>query len=156
MSTLLAKQVKAFGDATTEANEPSMRYWSVRDLAEVGPRLANLIVDIVQENRLKPKAAKDQCDTATDICNAMLQSMTEGRRLIVEQIHSGIDPNTLSDFDDAMFRLRELLASLQNSENTQVVQMSSTVEEFADVAKKLPPQQSWFEEDFAALRGPGH
>ena len=152
MSTALGKQVRAFGDAVADARGPANDRWEIEELAQLGPKLTALIVDIVGKRKAAGELSNAHADAFAKICAAMLASMSRARPAIAARADEG----SLSEFDGAILELRELWARLLDHQSSAVTPASSTtLEEFRQAAKDNPPKQSWFEEDLTGLRGPG-
>jgi hypothetical protein len=156
MSSVIEKQVKAFGDAVMDAHREAMHYWTVQELAIAGPNVVQMFKGIIERHRAEGPFDAGAAQDLIGLCRVMLQAMGELLDMMRDCKARGFDITGTAECGDAMLEIRELLASLvePSTSTKQIAPSGNSIDEFAAASKELPPKQSWFEEDVRGLRGP--
>jgi hypothetical protein len=157
MSSVIGKQVKAFGDSVIEAYREAMAYWSVQDVALAGPVIVQLVMEIVERRRAESKPEPGENEGFIQVCRDLLIALTDAREMIAEISRRGYEVKGAVEFSEAILEIRELLANLQEPSTPQPLPHAGIAyDDLAATSKTQQPPQSWFEEDVRGLRGPGH
>ena len=157
MSTVIGKQVKAFGDSVIEAHREAMEYWSVQDVALGGPVVVRLVIEIVERRRSKAGLEPGERAACAEACRNLLRALTEGRTMIQEMNNRGYDVKGAAEYPDSILAIRELLAWLLESPSAQNARpVGPTYDDLVAASKTQPPPQSWFDEDVSGLRTPAN
>jgi hypothetical protein len=155
MSTLIDRQVAAFGDAVVEAHKEAMAFWTVQDVASAGPGVARAVLQIITQHRSESPLSDESVQAFCLACRKLLRVMTQGRKMIREMKARGFDVKGEPEFADAMLEVREALVLLEeSSEHPFEAPPNAAVPADEPVEPELPPQK-WFEEDVRGLRGLG-
>jgi hypothetical protein len=155
MSTLIDRQVAAFGDAVVEGHNEAMAFWTVQDVAAAGPGVARAVLQVIAQHRSESPLTDESIQRFSLACRKLLQVMTQGRKMIREMKARGFDVKGESEFADAMQDVRELLARLQEGSEPPIEAPLITTVPVEDEVASEPPPQKWFEEDVRGLRGLG-
>lgn len=130
-----------------------------QELLNVGTTVANLITR-GQPGPAGPGDA-EAARSLVERCRQMLRIMVDAQRLF-DEVRPRVVLEGEHEFGDAVVELRDLIAELEGvvagvapALPASEQQRARFHEEFRKLAEAHPPPQSWFDEDFKALAGPG-
>jgi len=156
MTTLIERQVRAFGESVAEISHRSAGK-AVQELVRAGASLSNAIVQLINLHRSESQFEVEDREASINACREMLSSMTQGRRMLRAAQAQGIALKGEEAYAEAMLEVRQLMASLLEPEGGEPAVTTNepveTAEQFAQWAKTHPPKPYWVEEDFRGVRG---
>jgi hypothetical protein len=152
MPTAVERQVTAYNDSAIEASQLATSCWDsyryVQELVLLGPGIAEGAQAVAQY------LTQDSLGALRMLLGAMGSVLRMGAVLREHDFKlEGID-----EFNEALRKIRFLVADATDATNggnqESLPSHSRSAESFEELAKKSPPPQSWYEEDFRAARGP--
>lgn len=157
MPTVIERQVRAFGESVAEIDRRSAAGKAVQELVHAGTSLGRAIVQLIKRLQSDSPFETEDREACINACREMLTSMTQGRRLLHAAEAQGVIVKGEDEYAEAMFEIRELMASLLESAKSAAAVAANepveSAEQFAQWAATHPPKRSWFEEDFRGVRG---
>jgi len=153
MATALSKQVAAYHDSVMQASRVAVECWDMHKPVQEAVLLSPGVVDsiravLVHPSSHGPEARQEMLQT----CRDMLKSMGVLLHAAATLRDHAFELGGLPEFDAAMACLRFMIADLIEADEppSKPRPDNQELQEFEDAA----PPQSWYDEDFRALRGP--
>jgi len=124
--------------------------------------VARLIIQRSAEYRAVEQPDPAKAAIAADQCRLLMGLMVQVKDQSQRLKAAGLELRHEDEFQEAVVELREAIAFLTGAAagvppppDASEQERAQYVDEFRRLVELYPPPQSWFEEDFTALRGPG-
>lgn len=150
MSTVISKQIEAFGDAVTTASAEAMLCRDVDDLVLTGRHVVHIASDWAARHRARGTLDPAQ---AAEYFRTLLSFTTSAQALVQKMRLHGFTVDPEDELSHAVLEVRRLLVESLDSRPPESVTQSLSYTDAASAAKSNPPPQSWFDEDTRGLRG---
>jgi hypothetical protein len=165
MATAIDRQVEAFSESAKELDHDaiiaaSKEACALHDRIIAGIHVSKMVeehIAVMRGDDTVPQRYWVEGNTVTsNLLRSMMMVQSKAEAFAGDAKHAAL----MAEFRASIVRVRKSLSALQDlrlpaerqAKNRGIVE-SVDYNEFVDSAKKLPPAQSWYEEDEKKLRG---
>ena len=159
MTSVLTKQVSAYRDSVMDASREAVACWDTLKPAQEAILMAPGVVASIRAVLTHAGGEPESRREWVSVCRSMLQSLTSLMAVIKKLREHDFEVAGLPEFRRAVTDVRLMMADLLDADQSTPAPKPETagavsVEGFANLAREMPPPQSWYDEDFRGVRGP--